>query len=193
MCPTENEAVLPPVDVATAPPLSRPHRGKIPPIQFLWVSVGVLVLLVLGVTVWPTIYRYDHMTDGKTTVPVRIHRLTGEAEFFNGQWRRAPRPPSDVPSQVLAQVTGRAGFDRDRFRGTLYNGSDWHIEEVTIRITAKNSWGGVEWVRDFRAFLSSGLSIGLSARSTSTFSIEIGEVAQSVDWQVVGAKGRPAD
>ncbi len=46
-----------------------------------WCVVGALVAL-FGCYVWPTAYRYDHMTVDGDVVPVRIHRITGEADML---------------------------------------------------------------------------------------------------------------
>ena len=50
------------------------------------VIVGIIGLVVLacvilfGICVWPTVYRYNRLSK----FPVRIHRLTGEAEMLTG-------------------------------------------------------------------------------------------------------------
>lgn len=44
-----------------------------------------IVFAMLGLFaayVWPTEYRYDHMTVDGNIVPVRIHRITGEADML---------------------------------------------------------------------------------------------------------------
>jgi hypothetical protein len=37
------------------------------------------LLAAFALYVWPTRWRYDHMTVGDDTYPVRIHRFTGHA------------------------------------------------------------------------------------------------------------------
>ncbi len=46
-------------------------------------SLIVLAIVVLLATfVWPTRYRYDHMTVDGDLVPVRIDRLSGDADML---------------------------------------------------------------------------------------------------------------
>jgi len=58
-----------------------------------FVLVRRLLLMLLAVAflywVWPTPWRYDHVTDQDGTYPVRIHRVTGRAEMLtpeDGWW-----------------------------------------------------------------------------------------------------------
>lgn len=46
-----------------------------------WLVVFALVSAFLT-WVWPTWYRWDHMTVDGNVVPVRIHRLSGEADML---------------------------------------------------------------------------------------------------------------
>jgi len=59
-------------------------------------SGTVLFILVIGLTAvffWPTIYHYDAFNSGGKVYPLRIHRLTGEASYFDGNdWSRPPLP-----------------------------------------------------------------------------------------------------
>ena len=181
---TTNPVVAENATVAPVPPPSTtvpPRRSLLSPIQF-WVTL--VMALGFCVLVWPTIYRYDHMTLRDTVVPVRIHRLSGDTEYFYREWRRAAQTPTDVPAQVISGITGRAGFQGNYFRGNLYNPSNWSITEVTIRVSAKDGWGTVQWTRDFTTLAA------LSPRSAGDFTISTGEVTHSADWQIVAAKGR---
>jgi len=44
--------------------------------------IAVFVLAVFVLFVWPTRWRYDHMTVGQDTYPVRIDRLSGHADIL---------------------------------------------------------------------------------------------------------------
>lgn len=68
------------------------------------VIAGLVLLFLFGATVWPTLYRYDHITAGYSR-PVRIHRLTGQAEQLTLQgWRRmAPAPVEPLSGAALAE------------------------------------------------------------------------------------------
>ena len=46
---------------------------------FLRFLVALALLVVFALFVWPTQWRYDHMTVDGDTYPVRIHRFTGRA------------------------------------------------------------------------------------------------------------------
>ena len=66
-------------------------------------SIQVLVaLLVLGFVlafvawVWPTPYRYDHLTTDGSTYPVRINRWNGDADML-------------VPDEGWVPVEGETG------------------------------------------------------------------------------------
>ncbi|MBI5168584.1 MAG: hypothetical protein HZA61_03760 [Candidatus Eisenbacteria bacterium] len=45
-------------------------------------AIVCALLGVFAAYVWPTPYRYDHMTVDGNIVPVRIHRVTGEADML---------------------------------------------------------------------------------------------------------------
>lgn len=44
--------------------------------------VVLLVCLAFAAFVWPTRYRYDHVTLGQDVYPVRIDRFTGRGEML---------------------------------------------------------------------------------------------------------------
>ena len=64
----------------------------------------VLALMLAGVAfVWPSLYRYDHMTVDGDVYPVRIHRITGHADILlpeqgwipaEDSWDQDSTPPS---------------------------------------------------------------------------------------------------
>jgi len=55
----------------------------------IWITMGVLIIL-FGLFVWPTIYRYDHIKYTAGEVLIRTNRLTGEVErlYNTGGWRK---------------------------------------------------------------------------------------------------------
>lgn len=42
----------------------------------------VVIVVMFASFVWPTLYRYDHLTLGDSRVPVRINRFTGNAQLL---------------------------------------------------------------------------------------------------------------
>lgn len=47
-----------------------------------YVCALAVACLMIGIFFWPTLYRYDQLTSGTKTVPVRINRVTGNAQFL---------------------------------------------------------------------------------------------------------------
>jgi len=45
-------------------------------------SIAAIVLGTWTVTVWSTMYRYDHMTMGTNVFPLRTHRFSGNSEML---------------------------------------------------------------------------------------------------------------
>lgn len=48
-----------------------------------WVVLGVVVAVLFGVFVWPTLYRYEHLSN-RSSALVRISRFTGERSLRVG-------------------------------------------------------------------------------------------------------------
>jgi hypothetical protein len=59
--------------------------------------VLLLVFLAFAAFVWPTLYRYDHVTVDGDTYPVRIHRVTGHADMLVPEegWVPVEQPAED--------------------------------------------------------------------------------------------------
>lgn len=87
-----------------AVPVTQPNsqRASLPLPRVLTMVVVLIILGLFGVFVWPTRYRYDHMSIPLVgSVPVRIDRITGEAESLGvGGWHKlgeVPAKPSSSP------------------------------------------------------------------------------------------------
>ena len=103
----EIPASVPTDDVRT--PVRRPER--LTALSLLIVARRLLLLLVCTfllatfvLYVWPSAYRYDHVTIDGDIYPVRIHRLTGVAEILapdagwlkaGEEWSGEGAPPGD--------------------------------------------------------------------------------------------------
>jgi hypothetical protein len=48
-------------------------------------ALALVVCLILGLTVWPTIYRYDHFQRGENTWLIRTNRITGTTQVLTPQ------------------------------------------------------------------------------------------------------------
>jgi hypothetical protein len=74
-----------PVVAASSEP---PRRSRMSAPRWFYVSLAAVALLLWGVFVWPTAYRYDHYTADGTTRPIRMNRLTGMSQVWTPTgWR----------------------------------------------------------------------------------------------------------
>jgi hypothetical protein len=98
-------------------------------------AIGLVVILLLAWLVWPTLYRQDSVTlpDGRS-VPVRIHRITGDIERLGEAgwepWRPelagGPAGPAvNLPTEELArlgEIRVRVDVDERMIHLFLFNG-----------------------------------------------------------------------
>jgi hypothetical protein len=147
-------------------------------------------LLTAGALFWPTLYHYDKVSSGGTTVPIRINRLTGYTEIFLGlKWTPEETDKKStiqmLPGNEIIKITGNASLGSGSFSGEIYNGSDWVIKQLTFRVVAKEKDGSVRWNRRFNE------SITIKPLSTNSFSIDVpgSEGVASHDWGIDGALG----
>lgn len=100
-------------------------------------GVVLIALAGLGIFVWPTRYRYDHLRQSNNDVPVRIDRLSGRTEALSGAgWQTLGAGSSEQavvgipPDRETANwrdgiVPGPAGVTAD---GSL---PEWEIPKIT--------------------------------------------------------------
>jgi hypothetical protein len=153
------------------------------------VVIGVF-LFAWGIFFWPTLYRYDRITVGSASIPIRSHRITGATEVYRGtQWVPEKNSDRPVPPEVLASLNGNADLSPSfvssgsTLSGDLYNGSSWQISEITIRLAAVAADRSATWTRDFSEELY------LRPRSSAHFIISTGPASAPFTWTVVAAKG----
>ena len=74
-------------------------------IRILRVLFVTALLVAFAAYVWPTPWRYDHMTVGDDTYPVRIHRITGHADVLlpGDGWTPAEDAFQDSDTQDVPQ------------------------------------------------------------------------------------------
>lgn len=147
-------------------------------IFLLGVIVGALILV--GVFVWPTRYRYDHMNVRGNISPVRIDRLTGTTEIlYPSGWSRAEvsRPTSapedqQLPPSDIAKLAGNASVGKSYLFMDVYNGSAWQISEITLSFSVTDAYGNEILSRQYRVLADvSPLSSG-SLRTDLGFQVQ---------------------
>ena len=166
------------------------------------VLVVCVTVLIIGFVFWPTMYRYDRLTGGNVSVPMRTNRITGVTQvFWQGDWRTtgsqaasgsAGAEDQRLPATEQALLTGEGsfgysgrGYQTTGFGVSLYNGSAWIVNRVVLRVSAIEPAGGVRWSRRF----SETTSIG--PLSTQYLHIELGgDDGAIARWQVEEAYGR---
>lgn len=124
-------------------------------IRSVSVAFGIAMLLVVvgGPMlwfVWPTPYRYDHIHIGSSVFPVRIHRLTGKTEILLPRgWQERPASAEHkekLPEKELSKLQGEASWDTwGHFAVSLYNGTEWRIDAITVRVTTLSPPSRINW------------------------------------------------
>ena len=122
------------------------------PVSLLRVA-GLLALValvaVLGLYVWPTPWRYDHVVLNGNTYPVRLHRISGVTEVLLGTrgWTVTDQESSEsvarkddiVPAEELRKIDGRLSVtDYDWIEADIYNGTARQLGELRVRIIITN-------------------------------------------------------
>jgi hypothetical protein len=153
----------------------------------------IVAAFVAGILFWPTLYRYDKMTVGGGTFPVRTNRVTGYTEFFRGgEWvpergSERARKGRPLPPQELLKLTGNANLGYGGFVGKIYNGSPWVVTRVVFRVVAKEKEGSVRWSRALSD------NIAVQPLSTASFFISVTGDSEigSFEWSIEDAEGNP--
>jgi len=158
------------------------------------ILIAVIVLVFIGIFVWPTLYRYTHITTSRgTTLPVRVHRITGRTEIlFPSGWRaigiKESRRTKSLPYEALSKITGTARITSyGDFEASIYNGSNWTITNLIVLIEVKDKKTAKKKLS--RKYTLSGYGPPLSSSEFNThlgFKLKKGE---SLTWQIIEAKG----
>ena len=94
----ENIEDMQTIDRTGAPPSRKPWGLLIAG------AIAVIAMLIIGLFVWPTIYRFDVIKAGDKIYPLRINRLTSGIAYFNGKDWSPPPVPIDTPAQSREQL-----------------------------------------------------------------------------------------
>lgn len=94
----------------------------------------------------------------------------------------------DIPQYELSKIKGKGSIDKvlGRFDARIYNGSDYTITDITIRLVVKGKEGEVKWDRLFR---SSKEIPSLSVSEISFLLLDVGWDISSFNWYIEGARG----
>ena len=168
------------------------------------ILIAIIVLVSIGIFVWPTLYRYSHITISRgTTLPVRVHRITGRTEIlFPSGWKaigiksEKPKKPKSVPLpyEALSKITGTARISSSisiypprNFEASIYNGSNWTITNLIVSIEVKDK--KTEKKKLSRKYALSGY---VEPFNPSVFTTYLGfepKKGESWTWQIIEAKG----
>jgi len=95
--------------------------------RYVVAALALAGALSFGVFVWPTRYRYDYQSH----FPARTDRITGRREVLT----------RSLPDNELSQLRATASVVADTsvagggfLTVSVYNGSNWDIDEVTILV-----------------------------------------------------------
>ena len=157
----------------------------------------IIVILLLGIFVWPTRYKYDHITYGNNKFPVRIDRLSGQAEaLYPSGWTIITKGETkdsklkELPFAELQKVTGKAWFtDYGYFKCKVYNGSDWTIKYLRVSVTIVNPDESEESPRIYKLIPKDG---SCEPYTENEFFKKVGyelEEGQSFRWSLLSADG----
>lgn len=136
--------------------------------------VGIVaVACLLGFYIWASHNRY-YITTGSQGVAYEVDRKTGESWVLYGE-RKVPQrgggearqKERELPYETSSKITGNASLAYGSFSGRLYNGSDWVVTRVVIRVSAKEKDGTVRWTRDFSEIVT------IKPLTTESFSISV--------------------
>jgi hypothetical protein len=162
-------------------------RASTLPLKTLIVASTVVVLALF---VWPTRFRYGTTSFGSEQVMTRTDRFTGRTETLveGMQWIAAeedPDPPTPLPRVELAKVTGTATGSSGTMRLDLYNGSNWLVTMVRVRLVGFGPMGDTLWVRSYRA----PIQVDRFHSETTSFNFTQDPAMRRYEWSLEEALG----
>ena len=164
----------------------------------------MLAVLSFFIYVWPTQFRYDHTNIQGRRLPVRINRFSGETKVLTEDGWVYPQSlkskEQTVPTLreldlgVLFKIEGRAGINsnasigRATFNASLYNGSDWEINELTVELGIKGFKRKFRLIGSIEPLSSANLIADMDYETMTKWS---DNGMKNPDWNIVSGKGFP--
>jgi hypothetical protein len=160
--------------------------------------IGIVIVVLLAIFVWPTRYTYDHINIGRNEYPVRINRFTGQAEVLqqNG-WRILDKNSSslnseneDLPASDISKLSAKPYIPGtgNYLYCDVYNGSDWKVKELIGQFTVFNQDGTVSISRKYQL----GIVYPVRPYQSDTFITKLDvTINQGQKWElkIIGARG----
>jgi hypothetical protein len=179
-------------------------------------GVFLITIVLMGLFLWPTMYRYDDLKLDSLTIPIRTHRFTDEAQIFvrNRGWvtvepdqqdkqeqksepKNKPTSPtvSWLPSNELDRLESEAYITRydtgiSWFHLELYNGSSWLVYGLIVQVDVDNIEGSEKLSREFELVDSNKYATPLSNHK---YQVDLGYTwpEGEMSWKVKRAWGIP--
>jgi hypothetical protein len=89
-------------------------------VKLIICAMVCITVIICGILFWPTLYRYDSISDGKKKISIRINRITGTTEIFGKtvetlDWKKPFNPedydhPKALPTEEIAKLVGNKIF-----------------------------------------------------------------------------------
>lgn len=133
---------------------------------------------------------------------VQQNALTGTTYILDQErWREvdtgtheepdSPDSPTTLPRYAGAQLEGWGGMDPDTeasqtaFTAAIYNGSDWTVKELTVRLSALDAEADTIWTREYRDH------VHIAPLSVGTFEAKVltGQDFDQINWTIYDARG----
>lgn len=126
-------------------------------------------LIICGILFWPTLYRYDKIKYGESTLPVRLNRITGNTEILRlDGWRAVSLVIKRMPIQENNKITIKGDFDgKGNYECVVYNGSNWTITTIKLSILAKDNEEKIIWHKIYEK------AVAIIPFSTESYSIKL--------------------
>lgn len=96
---------------------------------------------------------------------------------------------ANLTPDAKSQVTGNAKLYGDKFRGSIYNGSNWNIKSMLFTIVAlEDNFEGkkdrvVKWTRNYQLILD------IPPLSSRGFEIPVTAGSHNSEWSISGISG----